>query len=192
MLNVDAPTLQLRKCLLHPLDWRVHFLLHHHPVASQRGGASLQVLDGPVDVGRCGRDVIYGLKKERKKKQKKRNTEHRASEDWPIFLPPDVPPSVGGANEEAGGCELVPGRCRVLLPLGAWWCRAACCEAGLGALPPLSASAPVRRRVMRKVCRKESRAARLQGCKCSCMHESQHTNETLGLSSFTHRQLTCS
>lgn len=147
MAIVDAPTLQLCKCLLHPLDWRVHFLLDHHPVASQRGGAPLQVLDGPVDVGSCGRVVTHGFKTHRICGYINEEGENKAH--WPIFFPPDVPSSMGGANEEAGGCELLPGRCRFLLPLGAWWFRAAGWEVGLGAPPALSPSAPVRVTLLR-------------------------------------------
>lgn len=49
--------LELSKSLLHLLEGWIHLLLHQHPVASQRSGASLQVLHRAVDVGSWGAQI---------------------------------------------------------------------------------------------------------------------------------------
>lgn len=54
-----APALELSERQLHPLDWGVHLLLDHHPVASQWGSTSLQVLHRAVNVGSWGVDIKH-------------------------------------------------------------------------------------------------------------------------------------
>lgn len=65
----------------------------------------------------------------------------------PIFLTPDDPcSSLVGGNEEVGWLEFVSSLCRFLLFLRPWWFLPPCFKGGLGALPWISASAPVRGR----------------------------------------------
>ena len=61
---IQLPALELSEGLLHPLDGGVHLLLHHHPVAGQRGAAALQVLHRALHIGRCRRShtqMVNGL-----------------------------------------------------------------------------------------------------------------------------------